>query len=804
MARTNITIGLDTSAAEASAGRLSDKIASVSEAMEEAKAKGRDAEYGVLAYEKEKLQAKSAFAAFERSSYSPPTNQQFQANSAKAQPSFKGDSDYNSLIRAQTGARGAIASLEEAIKKAETEDRYADAGVLYFQKDRMKSKTDAFERDAHKYADKLEAVDKNGQPVFKPDSEYTSLIRAQTEAIRDLTAQFETALHEGNLEAARGFSSKIGQRQDEFRRLVESPDGNNGQRGMAGAVNAIGFHQIAGAINEGFSRWAGSLSRSGIISQYGSGDVLGARISEMHRQNNLRSGLIQAFGGLAGGIVGGVATGGLGALAGATIGTQAATAIATALGISITQAENETTYAKLWDQKMGSAMKLAALSGDPNMVRDVFAEAARNAAQFGFSAEEGMEAMKQAALQGVNSDIVRQVFQHERSTGADRGTLSSVAALSARYGGGDALAAGWAGLQASGMGTGKYSEFLRAMQRVMEDGISRGFVRSSGEVTRNLTMLAKMTDNNPLWQGERGAQRLSEMNAGLEQSTALQTSSDAIAFRAARKIAGEDAHWVDVMTVLERGFSYEMLDKIMPLIKDIEGANNTGGIISQIKQIFGLNWTNARAIYTGWEPGLGEGVYHRIRQYENKPLPDASSAELAAAIGVNKNIKDLIVRGQESWDEIMPNILAELKGIREGSNRYVPAKESIDHWYSGFGNNRTWTEAQLRQSDLEGQMNVLSDFFSPGLNRRGLADNNAQRLITNTLRQAILSDDDAQFDKADEFVRLLNGIPQKNRESMDRDNTLNAMANYNMGQLLAAVREMTDAIKNTEVTINVP
>jgi hypothetical protein len=56
------------------------------------------------------------------------------------------------------------------------------------------------------------------------------------------------------------------------------------------------------------------------------------------------------------------------------------------------------------------------------------------------------------------------------------------------------------------MQTGQFNEVLRGLQRVMEDGISKGFVRSSDQVARNLTILSTMTNNNPLLSGEMGAQ----------------------------------------------------------------------------------------------------------------------------------------------------------------------------------------------------------------------------------------------------------------------------------------------------------
>jgi hypothetical protein len=572
------------------------------------------------------------------------------------------------------------------MKKAESEGRYDDYGKLAYEKERLQGKTSSFEQNIQAFANnpRFQSTNANGQQVFKVDQEYASLIKAQTEAMKRLTAEYETAIRKGDIDAARAISPQIEQQQDEFRKIVEQSNAPAANRGMSNAVHAIGLHQIAGAINEGFSRYVTSLDRSGIVSQYGSGDVLGGRVSEQRRQANLWGGVAQAGLGLGGTVLGFLLGGPGGAMVGGALGSAGGSAISNLLQKDVNKAATEAAYAGLWNQRSAGAMELAALQGAPNRVREAFDVAARAAEQFGFSAEEGMEAMKQAAQQGLDGSIAHQIFQYERSTGADRGTMTSLATMSARFGGGDALGVGYAGLQASGMRPGQYNEYLRAMQRVMEDGISKGFIRSSDQVARNLTMLAQLTNNSPFWQGEQGARRLMDMNAGLEQATALQSTSDIIAFRAARTIAErrngqQPVSYIEAQKILEQGLTPELFKEYMSLTHAAEGGSREG-IIERMRQTFGLNYTTADQLFNAWDGNnliMSDEQLQAILDRQNI-IPQSDSKELRAAIETQSIANWWTRTGQTYWDRSLGHLREELvKAIREynretGSNIPLP------------------------------------------------------------------------------------------------------------------------------------
>jgi hypothetical protein len=222
----------------------------------------------------------------------------------------------------------------------------------------------------------------------------------------------------------------------------------------------------------------------------------------------------------------------------------------------------------------------------------------------------------------------------------------------------------------------------------MEDGISKGFVRSSEEVAQNLTMLAQMTGNDPLWQGENGAQRLSEMNSGLEGTTALSSSSDIVAFREARVIAerengGKPVSYVEAMKVLERGLTPELFREYMKIAAKSEGGGYEG-IIEQMRQTFKLNYTNAGVLYSAFDKNknISSDDLKRLMESFKQEPPPAKSPELDAE-KITRAIENWWKEtGIAKWDENFPKTLAEelanaIRGYNEATGSNVPVPGEV-------------------------------------------------------------------------------------------------------------------------------
>jgi len=364
----------------------------------------------------------------------------------------------------------------------------------------------------------------------------------------------------------------------------------------------------------------------------------------------------------------------------------------------------------------------------------------------------------------------------------------------ARYKTGNILQMGWAGLQASGMGKGQYNEYLRAMQRVMEDAISKGFIKSADEVAKSFTYLSQLTNNSPLWQGENGARRLMDMNAGLENATGLKSTSDIIAYRAARNLTGGGSY-INAMMKLEEGLSPELFNEYMKLTKSAEGGSKEG-IIERMRQTFGLKYKSAYELYEGWDPSMTSASVKALVDRYNTPPPKASSPELEWAQLTAQTANIHVQTGQLKFDELIPK-------LREERDK---AKEELV--YATQGGYKLPTDTSKMTPDeitgwaLRGYgefQSTLGSYFSPGDEwwKLGLFkspdeknDYNAMEKIKTTVGKAFYSEDAGQIEQAAEIVNILRSIPVDTRKEWDANNKLNSLAGYDTGELLTAIRQL--------------
>ena len=701
----------------------------------------------------------------------------------------------------------------------------------------------------------------DGQILSKGDEKVIYEFKSLNDNLRKMVDKLGDATQAGDTEGIMGQASQVGAQASEFRKTVEMGGASAGTKGLEAGIKAIGLGQIAGAINEGFSRYASSLDRSGIVAQYGSGDIIGAQLSEKRRQADFNGGIAQAGGGVAGTAIGaligsvvpGIGTA-VGAMVGGSIGSAGGSIANTAFHVPIGNEATDISKAEQWQQRSAASMELAALMGDPKKIREAFDIAADAAAHFGYSAEEGMEAMRQAARQGLDVDEARRetenIFEYERSTGADRGALSSVAHLSSRYGNGDdGLRATWAGLHASGMKTSQYDEYLRATQRTMEEGVSKGIYRSAEDVAINNAMFGQLTGNSPMWKGENAGRRLSEMNAGLEGATSLSTTSDIMAYRAARSLVPEGSSYIEAMKVMEGGLTPELFTKFMEMTSNAEGGGREG-IVERMRQTFGLNYTNADALYQGWmeNPDMNrESLNALISPYMKQGLPDTKSPELDAFKSIQETTNLYTRVNQTYWDKMLPDTLGkeldkatkELIAAMHGGKGVdtigmTPAdalavrQEEFDT-ITQTGNKEAMMGAAVNLSAAEIAMvkanredmaykdslysdyeKMSKDFFSPGFSlnpfrsREQKADEQAELQIRGTLGRAIESTEPLERQAGEDFINMFRSVPEETRKQWDSDNSINSLAvSTGIEHMISLLEKLIDATReDRKVNIN--
>jgi len=350
----------------------------------------------------------------------------------------------------------------------------------------------------------------------------------------------------------------------------------------------------------------------------------------------------------------------------------------------------------------------------------------------GLTTSQFVEAMKQTGGYGAMSeDKALNMTQNQalwsRFTGTDLSTIQKYAGQSYRFGGNEgAVSTAYGGLMAQNMGKGQFSEFLNSMERILEEGIAKGFVRSSEEIAGNMQMLYKLSGESSLWQGEQGANRLSQMNTAISNSTNLQSVEDVINFGVARELLtdeptsrklleGENGKrggvytgtYVDAMQILEQGISPELLKGQFEAVSKLEG-NNRAGIIERFKSMFGLNYTGAAQVWEMMDKARDpEGNYNfDAKEYakqikEMSETPGFASDSALFQKTMNEVAKNLANIGQikfaqqemkvlQEQAKDVASILAELRGgrvdplpgiseevLREHANRSLPVSHSM-------------------------------------------------------------------------------------------------------------------------------
>ena len=247
---------------------------------------------------------------------------------------------------------------------------------------------------------------------------------------------------------------------------------------------------------------------------------------------------------------------------------------------------------------------------------DAILRAATNGANgTGLSTEEFLSlATRQSKFGGTQSDAMaqaRDIAMWAQATGTDSGVIQNFLGTARRYGdNSDVLGYASQARQAAGLTKAQNEEFLQSLQSVIEDGIANGYVKSAEDVSKTFVMFSRLSNNNPLWQGEQGAKRLAQMNSGISSATALQSVSDVIVAGAAHDIlAGKSKEqrnallgglstgtYIDEMLLMEQGINPEMFGAIAKSIDSLEG-DNPAAQIERYKDAYKLNYHGAVSAY---------------------------------------------------------------------------------------------------------------------------------------------------------------------------------------------------------------
>lgn len=492
--------------------------------------------------------------------------------------------------------------------------------------------------------------------------------------IDDLTDELDDIIEKKDYRGANNVSATINQLESEKKRLEiekkrQDSEGNKKDNALA---KFFSFNQFAKALSGvGDFAQAGYTYRTDIAN----GNYIGA-------ERRMGTSIASTVGNVATSIGGGLML---------IPGMQLAGGIVAGLGLATNfisrlvegngnAADSEAAaYMGNFDAKYGASRVFYNMGKNreenATFANDLYTSASAMAKDTGLSTNDFLQIMTQAASYGVNDDVASQMTRQAglwtQATGADTNALMKLQGTAERYGlGVDSVSTAYGGLRASGMQKGQFNEFLQGLQTVIEDGISNGYITSTEDVTRNLTMYARLSDNNPLWQGQNGARMFSQMNNNLAQATSLSDTNSALVFSALHK----GGSYVDTMEAIEKGLNdKDAFGKIFSTFMQSEGGNYEG-VIERLRATYGLNYTQAKQVFAMGNK-LGSAGYTQA-DFErdikaNGITPNAETEQTFWKNYENDIQLSLNKIGKGSWEEN----LAELK---DTVNNYMKKKNNVE------------------------------------------------------------------------------------------------------------------------------
>lgn len=319
------------------------------------------------------------------------------------------------------------------------------------------------------------------------------------------------------------------------------------------------------------------------------------------------------------------------------------------------------------------------------------------------------------------------------ATGGDADRYAELAGYMGRYGGSKDVAGDFNYLvsagKASGLNDTQIPEFLAGIQQVMEDGIAKGFTRSSKEVADTMLMFSKLSGGSEFWKGEQGAKTLQQINNGIASATGLSKTEDILLYTAmdmafngknGRKTKaqqlGKDLYddrvgYVNTMMLLEQGVNSQNFGAIMDSLSaygDDEEAK-----IEALRKMTGLNYTGAMRLYKLNQSGASGSKDFDTQLDKILKDPNNQNMETRNAESLNRIHEAIVELGQKP---------AEVK--IQGQEAIAQGVEDIRDFLSiAFGNNymdelkNEMTDYQLSYMNDNKNKNLFFDPKQSGLTR---------------------------------------------------------------------------------------
>jgi hypothetical protein len=403
-------------------------------------------------------------------------------------------------------------------------------------------------------------------------------------------------------------------------------------------------------------------------------------------------------------------------------------------------------------------------------------------------------------------DIARTTSRWAYATGGSADQYAQLAGLMSRYGGSTNVSEDFNKLvtagYASGLNDTQIPEFLSGIQKVMEDGIAKGFTRSSTEVADTLLMFSKMSGGDVFWQGEKGATLLNQVNTGIAGATALSKSEDILVYSAFKNayqnkdlekklgstyVSGAD--YVNTMQLIEQGVNGENFGAIRSILYSTYG-NDQDAKIEALRNMTGLNYTGAARLLNLDMNASDTQIQDIMRSPENlnkeTRYQEAVNDIKEAVVKIGSKASEIKIEGMELVADNVQKIANKIVGTEidtsidfgfdvddtnDMKSVSVSKGEIADNALFGYeASDDDWETGYIRRNNIEGINKLLrmGDFGEFILSLAG-----GDTTQANTFLRSVLSDENTKNSTVSDLKGMVDWVTSDSivykKDERDRD-----------------------------------
>lgn len=333
--------------------------------------------------------------------------------------------------------------------------------------------------------------------------------------------------------------------------------------------------------------------------------------------------------------------------------------------------------------------------------RENMKAAGESANKFGYDLDQGLAIFQALAKGGISGGRVAgestELMSYARGFGVSPGNLTNAQILANRYSQGNVLGLAAGGTQMSGIGAGRYEEYLTALTGTFEEALSRGVVKGFDEISATMNFFSGLGET---WKGALGQQRIQQLNQSFTGATSLQSESDVLMYRAAGQVAGSrgggTGTYLDAMLELEKGITPELFKAFGEQVESMTGGNRLD-MVEMFREAFNTNYqTSLDLIDAYFNKNISQDKLTRI---SGAPSADSIEQQLIQA---QNDLKMEII-------ELGASVIDAKRGVLEAAHTVVDGLSGV------VGGGVEAQTIRLQEKEVEAQTKAFAEKQSPRL-----------------------------------------------------------------------------------------